>query len=97
METKANTAPIEDRDDAPIGSEQDNNTTPLAQMSVLELSQYLQTLATTPGEKKVKLSDFAGVGKEMWQQIDVDEYIRQERDSWECDLPMRPNVDDEAN
>ena len=89
METKANTAPI--------GSEQDNNTTPLAQMNVLELGRYLQKLATTPSEKKIKLSDFAGVGKEMWQQIDVDEYIRQERDSWECDLSMRPNVDDEAN
>ena len=30
-----------------------------------------------------KLSDFAGVGRELWQTIDVDEYVREERESWD--------------
>jgi hypothetical protein len=34
-------------------------------------------------KKRTKLSDYAGVGKELWQKIDVDEYIRQERESWD--------------
>ncbi|RLT41438.1 MAG: hypothetical protein DWI57_06975 [Chloroflexi bacterium] len=38
-----------------------------------------------PGKRR-KLSDFAGVGKDLWQMIDVDEYVRQERESWD-----RPN------
>ncbi len=25
----------------------------------------------------------AGLGKEIWEDVDVDEYIRKERDSWE--------------
>jgi len=34
-------------------------------------------------KKRTRLSDYAGVGKELWQTIDVDEYVRQERESWD--------------
>jgi hypothetical protein len=33
-------------------------------------------------KKKYSILDWWGVGKEFWSQIDVDEYIRKERDSW---------------
>ena len=32
--------------------------------------------------KKHNIMEWWGVGKEVWQGIDVDEYIRKERDSW---------------
>ena len=52
--------------------------------SALESARRLQQLAARSQAKgKVKLSDYAGVGKELWQQIDVDEYLRQERESWD--------------
>ncbi|MFN8541789.1 MAG: hypothetical protein U0232_30470 [Thermomicrobiales bacterium] len=28
------------------------------------------------------LRELSGLGKEIWQDIDVDEYIRQEREAW---------------
>lgn len=32
--------------------------------------------------KFVKLSDLAGVGQELWQAIDVEQYSQEERDAW---------------
>jgi hypothetical protein len=37
----------------------------------------------TASEKPVDLLASAGLGAEIWQQIDVEAYIRQERASWE--------------
>lgn len=34
------------------------------------------------GGKKYSILEWKGVGKELWSKIDVDEYIRQERESW---------------
>jgi hypothetical protein len=31
-----------------------------------------------------KARDFRGVGKETWKNVDVEEYIRQERASWDA-------------
>ncbi len=31
---------------------------------------------------KFFLSNLAGIGKELWQTVDVDEYLEHERDSW---------------
>lgn len=31
---------------------------------------------------KHRITELKGLGKEVWEGIDVDEYIRQERDSW---------------
>jgi hypothetical protein len=36
-----------------------------------------------PVERKRTLRDLKGVGKELWRAIDVDEYIRRERNSWD--------------
>lgn len=54
--------------------------------SALALGKRLQEMARTLGPKKVKLSDYAGVGKELWSTIDVDAYIEEERNSWERSL-----------
>jgi hypothetical protein len=34
-------------------------------------------------DKPLDFRDAAGLGQEMWQSIDVDAYIQQERSSWE--------------
>jgi hypothetical protein len=34
------------------------------------------------GVKTHSLAELKGLGKELWQSIDVDEYIREERRSW---------------
>ena len=33
-------------------------------------------------EGKLDIRNSAGLGKELWNALDVDDYIRQERDSW---------------
>lgn len=39
---------------------------------------------TISKNKKVpKLTDLAGVGKEVWEKIDVDQYIRELRNEWD--------------
>jgi hypothetical protein len=35
------------------------------------------------GIKTHSILELKGLGKELWQGIDVDEYIRKERESWE--------------
>ncbi|MDR0338000.1 MAG: hypothetical protein LBI18_13015 [Planctomycetaceae bacterium] len=32
---------------------------------------------------KLRISDFWGVGSEIWQHVNVNDYIRKERDSWD--------------
>lgn len=32
---------------------------------------------------RVRLSNYAGVGAELWQTVDVEQYIKQERDAWQ--------------
>lgn len=56
---------------------------PAEQESALELGKRLQEIARTLGPKKVKITDFAGLGADMWSSIDVDAYIEEERNSWE--------------
>ena len=34
-------------------------------------------------DKQAKISQLAGLGKEMWEGIDVDNYLRQLRDEWD--------------
>lgn len=34
-------------------------------------------------KRDFKLSDFAGVGSELWSTIDVDAYIEEERNAWD--------------
>ena len=43
-----------------------------------------ESVSAPPETKKtVRISDFWGVGAEIWRDEDVNEYIRKERDSWD--------------
>ncbi|HEY9204806.1 MAG TPA: AbrB/MazE/SpoVT family DNA-binding domain-containing protein [Candidatus Methanoperedens sp.] len=33
-------------------------------------------------KEPLSLKDLKGLGKEMWKDVDVEEYIRKERESW---------------
>lgn len=35
-------------------------------------------------QSRHKARDFRGVGRETWKDVDVEEYIRQERASWDA-------------
>ena len=49
-----------------------------------DVKRLCENVETSPPiERKRDLRDLKGVGKDLWRAIDVDEYIRQERDSWE--------------
>ena len=48
--------------------------------SVQQLSEKLVTPSLAD---RRSLRELKGLGKELWRSTDVDEYIRQERDSWE--------------
>jgi hypothetical protein len=34
------------------------------------------------GQGQRSILELSGLGKEIWQEIDVDEYLRQERQAW---------------
>ena len=65
------------------GVDLDANT---EQESVRYLIKRLQHLAFSPSEAKINVTDFAGLGAELWSSIDVDAYIEKERNSWERSL-----------
>jgi len=46
------------------------------------LSEHVRGEIDREGEP-VDMLSLAGLGAEIWQQIDVDEYLAQERASWE--------------
>jgi len=39
--------------------------------------------ATPPLQKRGRLSELEGLGKGTWAGVDIDQYIREERDSWD--------------
>jgi hypothetical protein len=53
----------------------------------LELLEKLVRLIRSPEREKIKkgrsLLDLRGLGKEIWKDINVDEYIDKERNSWD--------------
>ena len=51
----------------------------------LEILEKLVRLLREPAKKSKKSSllQLEGLGKEIWQDVNVDEYIDQERDSWD--------------
>lgn len=59
------------------------------QLGLRERLQLLQELLGTISNDVVETSskrsifELKGVGAEMWREVDVDEYIRQERASWD--------------
>ncbi len=53
------------------------------QVAVERISVMLHsTLQLAPPTTPITWLSLMGVGKEIWQDMDVDHYISQERDSW---------------
>ena len=46
-------------------------------------ARLLRALARKPREPKHHITELRGLGKEVWQGIDAQEYVNAERDSWE--------------
>ena len=55
---------------------------PDEQLNVLEVLSSLLKKAMQPKSKRHTLLDLEGLGTAVWSKVNVDEYIRQERDSW---------------
>jgi hypothetical protein len=51
----------------------------------MELLKYLTSLVSESGIPKPKRSllELRGLGKEIWEGIDAQEYVNQERSSWD--------------
>jgi len=51
----------------------------------MELLKYLTSLVseTEPPKPKRSLLELEGLGKEIWEGIDAQEYVNQERSSWD--------------
>ena len=47
-----------------------------------QLMIVLQKLKTPASKQPVKITQLAGLGKEMWRQVDVEKYIQELRDEW---------------
>ncbi|HCZ35451.1 MAG TPA: hypothetical protein DHV26_05935 [Cytophagales bacterium] len=47
-----------------------------------QLMIALQKLKSPASKHPVKITQLAGLGKEMWRQVDVEKYIQELRDEW---------------
>lgn len=57
------------------------NLTPDEQLRLLEELAALVRRRITPKPKR-SIMELEGLGKEIWQDIDAQEYVNRERDSW---------------
>jgi hypothetical protein len=48
-----------------------------------ERERLIRTLAQTTTEPLHEITELEGLGKEVWNNVDAQEYINAERDSWE--------------
>jgi len=48
-----------------------------------QLSAELAQSAARKNGKKRSITELRGLGKEIWEGIDPDEYVAKERDSWD--------------
>ena len=55
----------------------------LTQEQQQRLSEVLSRHAGRKNGGTHKITDLRGLGKEIWQGIDADEYVAKERDSWD--------------
>ena len=56
------------------------------ELSPEEQTKLLEELSQFVGRKNGgshRITDFKGLGKEIWQGVDADEYVAKERDSWD--------------
>jgi hypothetical protein len=59
------------------------NLTPDEQMRLIEeLSALIRQRVTMTPKPKRSILELRGLGKEIWNGIDAQEYVNQERDSW---------------
>lgn len=58
---------------------------PEEQLNLLQVLTSVLKKAVTPkkAKKKHNLLELEGLGAETWAKVDVDEYIRKERGSWD--------------
>lgn len=57
----------------------------VAQLDQRELAVVLQTVTARiarPNEAQRSVLELQGLGRDVWSGVDVDQYIEQERDSW---------------
>ena len=47
------------------------------------VDELAQHTARQNGSKKRSILELEGLGKELWEGIDPDEYVAKERDSWD--------------
>lgn len=47
------------------------------------VSELAASLSAEPDPQPSSLMELEGLGREAWQGVDVDEYLRQERSSWD--------------
>jgi hypothetical protein len=48
------------------------------EVTVMPLNSIVANFDTPP-----KITDLKGLGKEVWKDIDVEDYIKKERESWD--------------
>lgn len=57
--------------------------TPEEQLRLIEeLSRLMRQRVTLTPKPKHSILELEGLGKELWNGIDAQEYVNQERDSW---------------
>ncbi|GAX38237.1 hypothetical protein [Nodularia sp. NIES-3585] len=63
--------------------EQAKSLTPEEQLKLVEdLSSSIRQLVTMTPKPKRSILELRGLGKDIWSGIDAQEYVNQERDSW---------------
>jgi hypothetical protein len=59
------------------------NLTPEEQMRLIEeLSRLIRQKVTLTPKPKRSILELRGLGKEIWEGVDAQEYVNKERDSW---------------
>jgi hypothetical protein len=63
--------------------QQAKSLTPQEQIRLIEdLSSLIRQRVTMTPKPKRSILELRGLGKEIWNGIDAQEYVNQERDSW---------------
>lgn len=50
---------------------------------LIEIAETEHELVIKKNAKKRQLSELKGLGKELWQEADIEKYLNEERNSWE--------------
>jgi hypothetical protein len=49
----------------------------------LLVDSFVESGSQSPAQRKRSLHELRGLGKEIWQGVDAQEYIDQQRDEWD--------------